>query len=175
MIYLFLDILYVFFIKLTFFFFICPPNKMSEMDVSAFLRLSPSERNLLRPSVREAMQIVLDEQTDEWRESMDPSSFHQKRKCDFCYQPRRLHPYDGSELCDTCDPIPHVTPPVECFICRKSKYARYLVGEHPICKDCGWPNHRPHDCKCFTCRTPNLPISWYKGLLDYYAMNENKN
>lgn len=138
-------------------------------DVKAFIRMSPSEKELLRPSIRSAIEALLDEQTEEWRETFDIDKICPKRVCDFCRQPKQLHPSDGSELCSECDPVQEHPPTIQCFICRQNKYIRYNVGPHPVCKECGWPKHKIGNCSCFTCKTPNLPITWYNGLLDYYV------
>jgi hypothetical protein len=138
-------------------------------DIAAYLRLSHYERQRLRPSITSAMEAWLDEQPEEWRVTQDVSKMIPKRLCDFCRKPKRLHPSDGWELCSDCEPVLELPPSIPCILCREKKKIRYRVADHPVCADCGWPDHKSHNCNCLSCCTPNLPVSWYKGLLDYYA------
>ena len=138
--------------------------------IAAYLRMSISEKEMLRHSFREKMEAWLEEQSTEWHDSKDTTKMYPKIKCDFCNHPKKIHPSDGFNLCEKCDPVYSTQPILQCFLCDKKKIIRYNIGIHRVCKDCMWL-HQKVDCTCVSCTRSDLPASWYKGLIDYYASN----
>ena len=138
-------------------------------DVAAYLRMSREERHQLRPSKVTMIEAWLDEQSIEWRDTSDVTKLRPKIKCDFCGRPNIIHPSDGFNLCSECEPDHAQPSSIRCFLCKEFKFIRHQVGIHPVCRDCQWYHHKSNNCKCVTCINPDLPVSWYTGLLDYYA------